>query len=366
MPSGESREERRADRHEKSDKVEKSERGDKERDRDTKEKSSSKADKDRDHEKEKDRDSHREKEREKDKDKDREKEREKDRDKDREREKDRSERKSSTTSTGGNTSGTTADAKSKTSANAKPVSSTPAKPATAAPTPAKTAPVKPGLTEETLAQVAQAKFEAQEDKLRDVARNMMALLRDYPKLGGPEVTKKVAEIRKCLMKYEMQYLRVSELQEKRRRVEIGNLEAEAARCRQEAEVEASKLPGLHETLDLERRRRKRYEGYEEFAAEVNKKKTRTEYHAEIERVNADIADIRSQRKALEEKIDQRIRRAQLLRGAAAELAADLREEQEAAGAVLNTRDEDEPAESPSPSVAPPSAPAPARVVEVIT
>merc|ERR1719240_1598552 len=109
---------------------------------------------------------------------------------------------------------------------------------------------------------------------------MMALLRDYAKLGAPDVSRKVSEIRKCLMKYEMQYLRVSELQEKRRKVEIANLEAEAARCRQEAEVEAGKIAGLHEVLETERRRRKRYEGYEDLAAEVNKKKTRTEYQSE--------------------------------------------------------------------------------------
>merc|ERR1711972_38506 len=67
-----------------------------------------------------------------------------------------------------------------------------------------------GISEEILTQVAQQKYDAQEEKLREVAKCTMVLLRDYHKIGAPDTTKKINEIRKTLLKYDLQYLRVSE------------------------------------------------------------------------------------------------------------------------------------------------------------
>eukprot|EP00927_Polykrikos_kofoidii_P069004 TRINITY_DN64387_c0_g1_i1.p1 TRINITY_DN64387_c0_g1~~TRINITY_DN64387_c0_g1_i1.p1 ORF type:complete len:315 (-),score=69.81 TRINITY_DN64387_c0_g1_i1:137-994(-) len=193
---------------------------------------------------------------------------------------------------------------------------------------AKPGTTKGGLNDETLNQVAQSKFEAQEEKLREVARHAMAFLRDYPKLGASDCAKRVAEIRKSLMRYEMQYLRVCELQERRRREEILCLDAEAARCREEAVKEVDKIVELRDVLEKEKRRRKRYEGYEEAAAEVNRKKTRMESQAEIDAVTNEISRIWQHRAELDGRIKERSVRAQLLRQAVAELSTDLRNERE--------------------------------------
>merc|ERR1711972_733027 len=101
---------------------------------------------------------------------------------------------------------------------------------------------------------AQAKFEAQEERLRDVTRQWMALLRDYQKLSPTDCARRVTEIRKSLLKYEMQYIRAAEQQERRRRLEIEALEAESERCRQEAEDEGGKIVELRQVLERERKR----------------------------------------------------------------------------------------------------------------
>merc|ERR1711953_911395 len=93
-----------------------------------------------------------------------------------------------------------------------------------------------------------------------------------------------------------------------------------ARCRDEAEKEASGIVALREVLEKERRRRKRYEGYESAAAEVNRKKSRAECKAEIEATQAAIEDLKRQRNELDAKIEERSQRAQT---AAAMLAVDL-------------------------------------------
>jgi len=148
------------------------------------------------------------------------------------------------------------------------VSSTPA---SGAPT-SSAKPSSKVLGEEALTQVAQAKFEAQEDKLTYVARHTMALIRDYGKIDTTTCSRRVTEIWKSLLRYEMQHIRVWELQERRRLLEIAALEAAAQTCKTEAKKEEENIIELRKELDRERRRRKRYERYEESAAEVNKKK----------------------------------------------------------------------------------------------
>jgi len=106
-------------------------------------------------------------------------------------------------------------------------------------------------------------------------------------------------------------------------------------------------------LDCERRRRKRYEGYEALATEVNVKKSRPELKAEIESTTADIARLRQQRVDLEAMTEERNQRAQLLCQAVLELKQDLRREQdlstgtlEAAGIAPSNAPEEPPEKSP--------------------
>lgn len=191
-----------------------------------------------------------------------------------------------------------------------------------------------GLPDEALTQIAQAKFELQEDKLRDVARQSITLLRDFHKLDATECTRKITDIKKSLLKYEMLFIRAGELQEQRRRLEIKDLEAMTQRFSQEALEEGGKIVELREVLEKERRRRKRYESYEEIAAEVNRKKTRTESQAEIEACKAEIERLQRQQRELEAFTELRNQRAHLLREAVAELKRDLQREQELRQEVL--------------------------------
>jgi len=191
-----------------------------------------------------------------------------------------------------------------------------------------------GLGDEMLTQIAQAKFEAQEDKLRDVARQTMAMLRDYGGLPATDSDRRVAEVRKSLLKYEQQYIRAWASQEQRRRLETEVLEAEAERCRQEAEDEASKYVELRQVLEKERRRRKRYEHYEKLAEEVNRKKSRSESQSEIDAAAAEIERVNRKRVELEALAEARNQRAQLLRHAVAELKQDLQREQQLGGEVI--------------------------------
>lgn len=172
-------------------------------------------------------------------------------------------------------------------------------------------------------QLAQQKFEAQEEKLRDVVRHSMSLLRDYSSLSEAECTRRVADVRRAMLRYEMQIVRINELQERRRRQEVSLLDKETEGYVAEADAEAQRTVELRAELENEVRRRKRYEAYERQAEEVCKKRSRTEAQASIDAVNSDISRLKEQRSELEATIEQRNQRAQLLRHAAAELTADL-------------------------------------------
>eukprot|EP00933_Yihiella_yeosuensis_P014333 TRINITY_DN12894_c3_g1_i1.p1 TRINITY_DN12894_c3_g1~~TRINITY_DN12894_c3_g1_i1.p1 ORF type:complete len:308 (-),score=97.48 TRINITY_DN12894_c3_g1_i1:162-1085(-) len=218
--------------------------------------------------------------------------------------------------------------KKETTSASKPAPAAPAKPA------ARPAKSGEGLPDEVLTRIAQEKFEVQEEKLKDVARQSIALLRDYSKLDAAECNRKIADVRKSLLKYEMQYIRAWEFQEKRRCTEIKDLEAMTERFRKEAEEEGAKIAELRQVLEKERRRRKRYEGYEELAAEVNKKKTRTDSQAEIKATTEEIARLQQQQRELEALTEQRNQRAQLLAEAVAELKRDLGREADLRKEVL--------------------------------
>lgn len=205
-------------------------------------------------------------------------------------------------------------------------------PSAAAPKPAAS---KGGLTDELLTQVAQQKFEAQEEKLKDIARHSISLMRDYSKLSASECSRKVSEIRKYVLKYEMQHVRVWELQEHTRRTEVAILNDEAKRCQEEAIAEGEKIPDLHQTLEKAKRRRKRYQDYEQTSSEINVKKSRVESKQEIARVTEEIEKLRERRGDLEAAIERRAQRAQLLRHAVADLALDLQREQSMTAEVLS-------------------------------
>eukprot|EP00438_Fugacium_kawagutii_P004631 Skav229022 [mRNA] locus=scaffold127:559076:561053:- [translate_table: standard] len=64
-------------------------------------------------------------------------------------------------------------------------------------------------------------FDAQEEKLKDVARHSMALI--------SSLVKTCVGLQRCLVKYEMQYIRAWEIEEKRRQREIADLEARRSR-----------------------------------------------------------------------------------------------------------------------------------------
>merc|ERR1712113_1012502 len=127
----------------------------------------------------------------------------------------------------------------------------------------------------------------------------MSLLRDYKKLPIADVEKRIVEIRKALLKYEMQYIRAWEHQEKRRRSEIEALGLETERCKHEAEEEGGTIVELRQVLERERKRRKRYEHYEELAADVNRKKSRADSQAEIDLARAEIARLKRQHSEFE-------------------------------------------------------------------
>eukprot|EP00930_Biecheleria_cincta_P075320 TRINITY_DN62485_c0_g1_i1.p1 TRINITY_DN62485_c0_g1~~TRINITY_DN62485_c0_g1_i1.p1 ORF type:complete len:332 (+),score=125.57 TRINITY_DN62485_c0_g1_i1:36-998(+) len=217
-----------------------------------------------------------------------------------------------------------------------------------------------GLADDALTQIAQAKFEAQEEKLRDVVRQSMALLRDYQKLDATECTRKIADIQKALLKYEMQHIRAWEFQEQRRQAEVEALEAQTQEYQKNAEAEGGKLPLLREALERERRRRKRYEGYEDLAAEVNTKKSRPESKAEIQAATEEIARLQQQQRDLDAFTEERNERAQQLRLAVEELKKDLLHEKKLRSEVLGNEEVTASAAAASPS--PPAA----EIVEVIS
>jgi len=156
------------------------------------------------------------------------------------------------------------------------------------------------LTDEVVTQIAQAKYEAQEEKLKDVARHSMALIRDYQKLDEQDCLRKITDIQRCLVKYEMQYIRAWEIEESRRQKELADLETMRARFRKEAESEERQLEGQRKVLQKGQVKRKRYEGYEELATAVNSKRPQHESKAEIAKATADLAQMRSHQQRLQQ------------------------------------------------------------------
>lgn len=176
-----------------------------------------------------------------------------------------------------------------------------------------------GLLDDALTQVAQQKFEAQEEKLKDVARHAIASLRDYSKLSESEYAKKIVEIRKALLKYEMQYVRVWELQDRTRQSEIDESEAVAERMHTQAVAERDIIVQLTAQLETEKKRKRRYEAHEAAAAEVNKKRARTELQADIDTMTKEIEQLRQQKLELKEQAELIQKRGQLLREAAVDM-----------------------------------------------
>jgi hypothetical protein len=185
---------------------------------------------------------------------------------------------------------------------------------------------RPGLLDEALTKVAQEKFEAQEDKLAVVAKHAMASLRDFHKLSEADYPKKVIEIRKALMKYEMQYVRVWELQDRTRQAEIADSQATCERHQAQALAEREIIGELSIQLEKEKQRKRRYEQHEATAATVNLKRTRKDLEADIETKTKEIEQLRRQNSELKEQAEQIQQRAQLLREAAVDVKQLLAEQ----------------------------------------
>eukprot|EP00913_Durusdinium_trenchii_P035372 g33102.t1 len=161
-------------------------------------------------------------------------------------------------------------------------------------------PLKDPLSDEVVTQIAQSKYEAQEDKLKDVARHSMALIRDFHKMDEQDCFRKIADIQRCLVKYEMQYIRAWEIEDKRRQRELLDLEAMRLRFRKEGEAEESQLEGQREVLQKGLAKRKRYEGYEELSASVNTKRPQHESKAQIQKLTVELQQMEQQQKRLAE------------------------------------------------------------------
>merc|ERR1711933_659578 len=108
-------------------------------------------------------------------------------------------------------------------------------------------------------------------------------------------------------------------------------------------------------------RRERYEAYERTAAEVNRKRTRDDCKAAIAATKEEIERLKRRRADHEALVEERSQRAQLLRHAVAELAADLRRERDHAAEILRSSGATlaaDDAKAPSrPATAPASVPA---------
>jgi len=195
---------------------------------------------------------------------------------------------------------------------------------------AKPAPKKqePNLTDEVVTQIAQAKYEAQEDKLKDVARHSMALIRDFNKMEEQDCFRKIADIQRCLVKYEMQYIRAWEIEEKRRQREIADLEAMRARFQKEGEGEEKQLEGQREVLQKAQVKRKRYEGYEALAASVNTKRPQHESKEQINKFTSELQKMHQQQKRFGQLSQHRDERSRVLAKAVEELDKDFLAEQE--------------------------------------
>jgi len=183
------------------------------------------------------------------------------------------------------------------------------------------------LPDDVVTQIAQAKYEAQEDKLRDVARHSMALIRDFQKLDEQDCIRKIADIQRSLVKYEMQYIRAWEIEEHRRSRELVDLEAMRARFRKDAETEERQLEGQRKVLQKGLIKRKRYEGYEELATAVNSKRPQHDSKAEIERVTADLSEMRAHGERFGRLAEFRDEKLKILVQALADLDEDAQAEQ---------------------------------------
>ncbi|CAL1132481.1 unnamed protein product [Cladocopium goreaui] len=186
----------------------------------------------------------------------------------------------------------------------------------------------PTLTDEVVTQIAQAKYEAQEDKLKDVARHSMALIRDFNKMDEQDFFRKIADIQRCLVKYEMQYIRAWEIEEKRRQREIADLEAMRSRFQKEGEAEEKQLEGQREVLQKAQVKRKRYEGYEALAASVNTKRPQHDSKELIHKLTLELQKMSQQQKRFNEMSQLRDERSRVLAKAVEELDKDFLAEQE--------------------------------------
>ena len=185
-------------------------------------------------------------------------------------------------------------------------------------------------TEEEFTKLAKDKFDAQEGKLKEIAKKSMALLGHFhsPKLGSvAEVQRRVAEIRKCLWRYDNQVW-VWQKMEDLRRLEIEELEKQAKCYKDKALMEACKMNDLQIDLERECKRRKRYEHYESLAKEVNEIKSRPELRLEIEAANADIEKLKKKKKELDAQIDKRNECLRVAKHVADNLKLELETEQQ--------------------------------------
>ena len=168
------------------------------------------------------------------------------------------------------------------------------------------------MDNQTLTQVAQLMFEAQEDKLKDIIRPSMSLLRDFSELDEPECVKKIAAIRKALMKYEMRIVQVWELQDRTRRSEIEECHSAAEKLHSDADAENEMMLRLTTMLSKEKLRKRQYEAHEATASQINQKRTRLELQIDIDAKTADIEQLRRQNQQLNELTNILHRKGQLL------------------------------------------------------
>ncbi|CAJ1372803.1 unnamed protein product [Effrenium voratum] len=126
----------------------------------------------------------------------------------------------------------------------------------------------------------------------------------------------------------MQYIRAWEIEDRRRRREIADLESMRVKYQKDAETEESQLEGQREQLLRSQAKRKRYEGYEQLAGKVNSKRPQHESKAEIQRVSNELQQMQQHQKHLAELSQQRDERSRQLMKAIEELDKDLAAEQE--------------------------------------
>jgi len=195
------------------------------------------------------------------------------------------------------------------------------------------------LADDVLTRVAQEKWEAQEDKLKDLAKGCMTFLRDYPKMSPQTCNNKVVELTKTGFKYVQQFIRVIELQEKTRKRECKVLDEEIERLRKETEKEIENAKDLMVVVEREKKRGQRHLDMDRIASEINQLPTRVELQEQIAKEEAEIAANRkmfAEIKALNEHKDQKV---QMLLHLVTDLKQDLhtlREKESTFGGVLGS------------------------------